>query len=361
LGFLLFITAVALRAQVPVPFTSKDERFMVFANERFEKLEPRPAQKTFAMDGELVYLDHNGALKIFTIEGHSLHLLEPNGVGEVKGTGRRIAWLKADTLKTVRSRSVKVISTGVAKFTVSDSSIVYLDSAKKTISVWWRNHEETLVDVQVATDKPQWSHAGGQVVILDRANRIIWRFAKGELQVLCDSTDIGIVSVGDGIVGYWDDRSNQFKVNDGTTDMVFSQLRPVSAKAGNGIFAWVDGAGGLRCWKNGVTQRLTTDIPSGYWVQDEILLYLDEGDLKMFNGNEVILVEAYVPERWQVVGSKLVYLDLNRELRGIVDGKRERFGTEANIDTFDLYGDAIAYPSPTGLFTVLRGGRVSTY
>ncbi|MBK7298528.1 MAG: hypothetical protein IPI91_18725 [Flavobacteriales bacterium] len=81
----------------------------------------------------------------------------------------------------------------------------------------------------------------------------------------------------------------------------------------------------------------------------------------MFNGNEVILVEAYVPERWQVVGSKLVYLDLNRELRGIVDGKRERFGTEANIDTFDLYGDAIAYPSPTGLFTVLRGGRVSTY
>ena len=107
----------------------------------------------------------------------------------------------------------------------------------------------------------------------------------------------------------------------------------------------MDGAGGLRCWKNGVTQRLTTDIPSGYWVQDEILLYLDEGDLKMFNGNEVILVEAYVPERWQVVGSKLVYLDLNRELRGIVDGKRERFGTEANIDTFDLYGLSLIHIS----------------
>ncbi|MFZ1333074.1 MAG: hypothetical protein WAR83_12835, partial [Flavobacteriales bacterium] len=91
------------------------------------------------------------------------------------------------------------------------------------------------------------------------------------------------------------------------------------------------------------------------------LLYLDEGELKLFNGTETMLVEAYVPERWQVVGNKLVYLDLNRELHGIVNGKRVRFGTEANIDTFDLYGDAIAYPSPTGFFTVLHGKRVSTY
>ena len=87
---------------------------MVFANKRFEKLESRPAQKTFAMDGELVYLDHNGALKIFTIDGRSLHLLEPNGVGEIRSSGHRIAWLKADTLKTVRSGSVKVISINVA-------------------------------------------------------------------------------------------------------------------------------------------------------------------------------------------------------------------------------------------------------
>lgn len=334
---------------------------MVFANKRFEKLEPRPAQKTFAMDGELVYLDHTGALKIFTVEGRSLHLLEPNGVGEIKASGHRIAWLKSDTLKTVRSGSVKVISTGVAKFTVSDSSIVYLDSARKTIAMWWRNHEEPLADVTGIADKPQWSHAGGQVVILDRTKRTVWRFVQGEMQVLCDSTDVGIVSVGDGIVGYWDDRSNQFKVNDGITDKVASQLRPISSKAGIGILAWVDGAGGLRCWKNGASQRLATDIPSGYWVQDDLLLYLDEGGLKLFNGTEVILVEAYVPERWQVVGSKLVYLDLNRELHGIVDGKRQRFGTEANIETFDLYGDAIAYPSPTGFFTVRRGGRVSTY
>lgn len=360
-GLLLFLMAVTIQAQVPVPFTSKDGRFMVFANKRFEKLEPRPAQKFFALEDELVYLDHTGAMKIFTAEGRTLYLLEPSGVGEIQASRDRIAWMRSDTLKTILSGSVKVISNNVAKFTVSDSSIVYLDTAKKTISVWWRNHEETLAEVHEVTAKPQWSHSGGQVVILDRTERILWRFHKGELQILCDSTDVGIVSVGNGVVGYWDDRSDQFKVNDGTMDKVVSQLRPVSAKAGNGILAWVDGAGGLRCWKNGVTHRLTTDLPSGYWVQDELLLYLDEGELKLFNGTETMLVEAYVPERWQVVGNKLVYLDLNRELHGIVNGKRVRFGTEANIDTFDLYGDAIAYPSPTGFFTVLHGKRVSTY
>jgi hypothetical protein len=106
---------------------------------------------------------------------------------------------------------------------------------------------------------------------------------------------------------------------------------------------------------------LTTSIPSGYWVQDSLLIYLDDGRLRLYRPEGPITVEEYVPERWQVHGGDLIYLDINRELHGIIGGERVRLGDEANIPSFDLFGGSVLYRSPTRMTTIIRNGRTYTF
>ena len=91
------------------------------------------------------------------------------------------------------------------------------------------------------------------------------------------------------------------------------------------------------------------------------MLFVRGNALHLFDGSHAQRVERYVPERWQVEGGRLVYLDIDRALRGIVHGERVRFGTEANIRDFELFGDAVMYPSPTGLVTIIRRNRTYTF
>jgi hypothetical protein len=102
-------------------------------------------------------------------------------------------------------------------------------------------------------------------------------------------------------------------------------------------------------------------MPAQYWVKDRLLLYLWRGGLMMCTGEGPMVVEPYVPEYWQVEGDLLVYLDINRELRGIRNGQRLRFGKEASIDGFQLFGDAIVYRSPAGPITVISDGRTYAF
>lgn len=359
--FVLITVTGPARAQVPIPFTSPEGRAMVFANKRFEKLEARPMEAVYPMEGRLVYLDHDRRLKVFIPEGRKLFLLEPSGVGEVRSTRQRIAWLKQDTLKTLVAGRTVVLAHGVSTFTVTDSSVVHHDSLQHELVVSWRGRSEVLATITDVATRPQWQHGGGEVVWFERASRRLMLFHHGSTQVLCDSTDMGHVAMGTGTLGYWDDAQERFLVWDGGRTQAVSELRPVSAKAGAGLLAFVDGAGGLRCYADGKVRRLTDEMPSGYWVQDSLLLYLEDGALQLFDGDSVITVEPYVPERWQVEGGLLVHLDINRELWSIRNGERKRLGNEANIRTFDLYGDAVIHPSPTGLTTILRGRRNWTY
>lgn len=355
------VLPIGLRAQDPVPFITAEDRFMIFANGRFEKIEPRPPQQVWAMREQVIYLDHEGRLKGFFAEGRRLHLLQAGGVGQVKATRDRIAWNSRDTLKTLRDGRVSMLAANVRDFSVSDSLIVVQDSARHELNVLWHGRTIPLAIAGQGSEGPQWVQASNVVTFFNKEARTIFLFHHGHVRVLCDSTDVGIVAVGGDLAAYWDGNRREFRIMYHGEDRFLADLRPMSAKAGLGILGFVDGTGALKCFANGRMHNLTTSIPSGYWVQDSLLMYLDDGKLEMFRPEGPITVENYVPERWQVHGSDLVYLDINRELRGIVDGERVHFGNEANIPTFDLFGGSVLYRSPTRMTTIIRNGRAYTF
>ncbi|MEO8587886.1 MAG: hypothetical protein ABI432_00815 [Flavobacteriales bacterium] len=357
----LFAHATFVSAQDPVPFTTAADRFMVFANGRFEKMEPRPPQRVFPMDEQVVYLDFEGRMKIFLAEGRRLYLLQEGGVGEVRTTRHRIVWNSRDTLKTLRDGHAAMLARNVERFTVSDSLVVVHDSAQHELNVLWRGRTIPLAVLEQGSAMPQWNQASNTITFFNKEARSLFLFYRGALRVLCDSTDVGIVATGGDLVGYWDGNKREFRAMYKGTDRFLSDLRPVSAKAGEGIMGFVDGTGMLKCFADGEVHTLTREMPSAYWVQDSLLLFVEDGGLRLFRSGGVAKVENYVPERWQVQGGDLVYLDINRELRGISQGERVRYGSEANIATFDLFGESLFYPSPTGLMTVVRKGRTYAF
>lgn len=351
---------LALQAQVPVPFVTDEDRFMVFAEGRFEKLEPRPPQWVHAMEGQLVYRDHQGQLKVFLPEGWRLHLLDKGG-GEPRGTRRRIAWLAGDTLKGIREGRAYAMASQVADFGVSDSLVAVHDTALHELQAIWRGRLHPVARLEQGSERPQWLLGPDALVLFNREARRLSLFQGGRLRLLSDSTDVGIAVAGGGIVGWWDGHRRVFMAAFGGAEHALSDLRPASAQAGQGLIAFVDGNGRLRCFERGAMHRVMDGVPSAYWVKDSLLLYLDRGRLMLFKDGTSTMVEPYVPEDWQVEGGLLAYLDINRELRGIVGGERFRFGSEAAIAAFRLYGDAVVYRSPLGHTVVATRRRTYTY
>jgi hypothetical protein len=350
-----------VQSQVVVPFVSNVDRSMVFHGRRFMEVDARPPEQAFAMDGALFFQDSEGQLGYFSVEARRTKLVERGGVDELQVAGERAAWRKADSLKVLRSGTGVLVATGVETFRVTDSLLVILDSVEHELVVFWNGRRYPLATVEQGSDRPQWTQGGNTVTFYDRTKRAVSIFHRGVLRTLTDSTDVGLVVTGTDIVGYWDDVRDEFMGETLGPPQRLSGMKPVSAQAGDGILAFIDGTLKLSCWTGGEVVQLTDSMPSQYWVKDRLLLYLWEGGLMMCSGNGPIQVEAYVPEHWQVEGDLLVYLDINRELRGIRNGERLRFGSEASIDGFQVYGDAVLYRSPAGPITVVHDGRSHTF
>lgn len=351
----------ALVAQVPVPIQTDEGTFLVLSEGRFEQLERKAPTRVLAMEGQVVYTDDQGRLKVFLSEGRKLQLLRSAPVDELQHAGQRVVWRAADSLYTLREGRVSLLATQVSRYEVADSLVVVEDRELQQLNVLWRGSVIPIADIMQGAERPQWRTGTNTVTFFDKTSRKLFLFQGGRVQVLTDSTDVGIVATGGGLTGYWDDRSDRFMVREGNASHVASELRPVSVKAGDGILGFVDGIGALRCWQDGRIHTVTRTMPTEYWVQDSLLMFLLEGRLQLFHPEGNIVVEPYVPERWLVSGGSLVFLNINRELYAIHDGRRSRVGSESAVPTFDIFGDAVRYPSPAGTWTVIRKGRSFIY
>jgi hypothetical protein len=357
LHLLALLLVPAMQAQVPVPFNSTEGRFMAHSQGRFEKLAPRPPQAVFPMEGQLAFVDHAGELRLFIAEKRRLVRLDAGGIGTIKAAGDRLAWTRGDSLHVLRGDRAVFVSSGVHAFTVSDSLVVYHDSVAQELNVLWRNQVFPLASIERSSGRPQWSQGSNTVCFLDRTSLRLLLFHRGQVQVLCDSTGVGIVAPGSDMVGFWDEHAGEFRVWEPKGITRLADQRPRSATAGKGLLAFVDAHGRLRCHDGQGLHTLTDTMPTAYWVRDSLLLYVKAGQLMLYDGRAALKVERYIPEQWEVQGGSLVYLDINRELHALEGGLRKRLGREAGIPRFELYGDAVLYTSPSGPVTVLRGKR----
>lgn len=345
-------------SQCVAPFVSPLDRTMLFSEGRFAEVDARPPRTMHAMSDGLFFTDHDQRLCQYDVEAGSTQVLEHRGVDELQVSGDRAAWRLGDTLKTLHGGRTYLLATGVERFRVSDSLVVFTDSIAHELAVFWHGQRIPLAVVEQGAERPQWTQGSNTVTFFDRSQRRVSFFHRGRLRTLTDSADVGIAVNGNDIVGYWDDVRDEFMGELNAAPVRLSGMKPVSAQAGDGLLAFVDGTLKLKAWQGVAVITLTDSMPAQYWVKDRVLLYLWAGKLMMLTGKGPMEVEAHVPEQWKVAGDRVVYMDMNRELRTLrTDGGRERITSEPGIVKFDAFGEVVVYHSPSGDVLVLCRGR----
>lgn len=361
IGLVLLAWQGAFAQTVLMPFIGPTERTMAFVDGRFVEVDPRPSSNMHVLGDALLFQDHAGALIHYAaVEGRRT-VLETRAPDELHVAGTRAAWRMGDTLKVLRAGAGVTVATGVGRFEVSDSLLVAHDSVAHELLAFWRGQRFTIAEVAQGSERPQWSLGGNSLVVYDRGRGVMELFHRGVQRVLADSIATGLVVTGTDLVAHWDDAQRSFMAHGPGHERVLSGLRPVSAQAGRGIVAWVDGTLKLRVWDGAQVTTLTDSMPARYWVQDDHVVYHWQGRTLWWSGGELTEVEAYVPEQWQLSGDRFIYLDINRELRAIHKGKRSRLGNEAAITSFSAHGEAVLYTSPAGPITIHAKGRTYTY
>lgn len=336
----------AAAAQTPVPLLTAYDRLVVFLDGRFEDLEARKPQAIFQNGDRLAYITDGGDFKLY--ENGRVTVLQRGETVEVKGSRHLLAWKVGPSLRIPKDDGAETLCRGTGAFSVQDSLIVYHDQLEQTLKVFWRNRVMPVADVLVAGEGPQWVAGTNTLLFFDRDARRVWLFYRGDVKVLCSGADVARVAPGGDIVGFMDDRDDTFRVFDRGETIDLEPFAPISFRAGSGVMAYVTNGGAFKCYKDHQVWPLLDFAPTDYWVQDSVVLFLDQGMLKTFTGNGVEVIERYVPEQWSVSGGLVAYLDLNRTLRTYRNGVRTVVSKEAGIKWFDLYPGAIAYRSNSG-------------
>jgi len=347
-----FLSYAIVRSQVP--FISDQDRLMVFARDRILKLEPRPPRRTFPLEDQLVYEDHEGRLKVFMADEPELFLLQENGAGLISASREKLAWLSGDTLKVLEGRSAKPIAFEVDTFSVSDQLIVFRSGDQVRTS--WNGRIHDLF--QVNESDPSWIHGKNTVLFSDQGHLRL--FHEGEIITLSDQADLSLAATGNDIAAWWQADRGTLVWQKGSIHEI-SALRPIEVQCGNSIAAFTVPDLGLMCFREGELHNVIPEIPSIFKVKDDLLVFLHEGKLELFGPVGRVLVEPYVPEWWDMNGDLLVYLDIDREVRGIQGGERLRFGKETNSRDPELIGKTVIYTSPTGHATIIHEGRTYVF
>lgn len=356
LFFWFSIAHVTLVAQVAVPYTTQADRFGVFHQGLFIELESRKPTATYPNGERLAYISQEGELRAF-VDGHALVLQRGETVNVSTSRGM-LGWKQGDRLFVATSEGPREVCHQSGTFTVQDSLIAFHNLLDRTLNVYWRGRSFPIADVLLATDVPQWNAGTNTLVFFDHNQRKVFLFYRGTTEELCRDTDYGRVAPGGDVVAYVDDSDDSFKVFERGERIDLEPFPPASFKAGQGIVAYVSATGALRCYEDHSVYSLSEYAPSAYYVQDSVITWVDNGQLRTIDNGKLSTIERYVPENWQVSGGMIAYQDLNRELRIYHKGQRIIVTKEAGVKQFQLIGDAVVWRSNSGATKVWWNGRI---
>ena len=349
-----------LTGQQLVPFTMPDGRFVVWDEGSFQVLAEQAPGTIHAGPGPLVLVNEAGELIALDEDLRKVQVLQKAGADSVLRAGRNLVWRVGDSLKVFSGGGIHVLTPEVGRYTVSDSLVAFHDRADGRLKVWWKAGTHVVADVGREGGRPQWTNGSNTLLFHDRAAGRLFLFHRGRLKVVCDSCSNARVSSGGDLVAFVDGE-DRFVVWDRGARQVLAEAPPRQFMAGPGLVAFTDLAGRMRVYRAGRVTTLTDTMPSTFTVRDSLLLFVQRGNWYVEENGEPVLLSEHIPERWQVRGDVVTWLDLDRGVRRYRRRKEQRLTRDGAYPWFEVHGDAVLYPGHQGERNVWYGGRTDVF
>jgi hypothetical protein len=343
-------------AQNIIGFMRALNSFYVFDNGTFQQLEHRPVKSFKEGRDYLAYINDKNEFKIYR-NNRSHYLDEGSFINNYTTTNNLMTFLKEKQLNVWDNNRVRILSTWVGEYTVTDSLITYYDDISGSFRVYYNNRVYNLEAFQ--NINPVLSQKTGKNILayIDRNNNFNI-FYRGNNQLITQFYNIVNFDSGLDIVAFEDENEMQFRFFYKGDIYDIEELKPLNFQAGDEIVAYTDAAGNFKIFEKGILHTVSRFSPFFYEVKDNVVVFADTLNyFSVFSGGKVYKLEDIQPKSYIADQGNVAYLDHQGRLKIFTDGKVNIVSYE-RIENYRLRGNTLVYETGSLTGNIWHKGNV---
>jgi hypothetical protein len=353
-SLLLFLVCSKLAAQQLAAYHDNQQRFYVFDDGRSIQAEYLPA-RSFSIGGQcLLYTDSRNHLKMY-YRGE-ISTLEVSSPNRFEALDYLAVYNIGGIVKIIENGRVTTVSTNAIQYQPQDSLVTFYDANRELLAVFYKGSIHILEDGLAGRTISGFQSGDNLVAYVSSRTRDFKIFYRGSNQVIEPFLSGGFFKAGRDIVAYVNLSDLKFRVFYKGEVFLAEEFRPESWQVGDGIAAYVDNTGSFKLFEEGETVTISSFAPDFYQVRNRLVIYGEQGYLKVWYNNRSYTLETYIPDDWKAEWNTIVYRDLNRNVKIFSRGESKVL-TYDLTEGIDLYRDVVVVNKGLNNYNVYYKGK----
>jgi hypothetical protein len=326
----LSISYAAGFSQNLAAFNDNMDHFWVFDRGQIKQLEDLKVTD-FSVGGTcMLYKDNRNHLKMYY--NGEVTELEVNNISDFVALDYLAVYSYAGIIRIIENGAVKTINTHSLKYIAEDSLVAFYDDVQSFLAAYYRDKIYRLEDGLVGQEPSAFRCGDNIIAYISTRTGDFNVFYQGNTYNLESFVSENTFKAGKDVVAYVNDADQKFKVFYRGETRVIEDFPPISFKTGDGIVAYVDNTERFKLFMEGEVIDLSSSMPGFYDVENQLVVFEEQGYFKTWYKNRLYELENYIPAKWKAQWNTIVYLDQNRNIRIFRDG-------ENKVLTYDIVED----------------------
>ncbi|MCD4694663.1 MAG: hypothetical protein K8S16_00375 [Bacteroidales bacterium] len=352
---LIILSHFQLLSQHLAAFNDNLNQFWVFEAGHFEKLEHLEIQE-YQVGGTLVaYFDNGSNLKVYQY-GEVKTLLSGSPI-KFQATDYLLGYSMYEQLNVYDNGDIKTLSTECDGYEIRDSLIGWHNRISHTIQVYYNKNVYTIEDGLIYNPLQEFELGDNTIAYIQKSTKEFKIFYQGEIFVLDQFAEDLRFEAGRDIVAYIDIPDQAFKVFFKGEEIELETFLPRSFHAGDEMLAWVDNLGRLKYFAGGDIIELSSYEPKFYDLNDNVLVFEEQGFFKTYCNGQVQVIERYIPKPYRIDFNTIAYLDQSSFVK-IYHGCESKTISYAKVTEIDLIRDLIIFTEGINKINIYFNGQV---
>jgi hypothetical protein len=343
-----------LTAQQLAAYQDNQHRFYIFDDGRTLQAEYLPA-KNFSIGGTcLLYTDSKSHLKMYSKgEISTLEVSTPNNFVALDYLA---VYNIGGIVKIIENGKVTTISTNAVQYLADDSLVTFYDSSRELLAAYYKGTIHILEDGLAGRPIAGFQSGDNLVAYVSSRTRDFKIFYHGENRTIEPFLSGGHFKAGRDIVAYINLSDMKFRIFSSGEVFLAEEFKPESWQVGDGIVAYVDNTGSFKFFEGGVSETISSFPPDFYLVRNRLVIYGEQGYLKVWYNNRSYTLESFIPDEWKADWNTIVYRDLNRNVKIFSKGVSKVL-TYDLAESIDLYRDLVLVNKGMNNYNVYYKGK----
>jgi len=336
IGIIFF--SINIFSQDVAAFTDYKKHFIIFDKGQTKQIEHRLV-KSFKIGGNAVaYVTSTSELKVY-FNGKVKTLAETFS-SDYYTTKNLVVYHTFKQLYVFDKGKVQLLSSYVGHFSVQDDIVSFYDKNSKTIKIYYNGKIWKLATSLIGMPYKYFKTGKNTFAYYNDNSKYLMFFHNGSLNKIVHVNGLIHFKCGKNILAYTDVAMNTFNVyyNNKTFDLEY--FKPKKFEIGNNIVAYTDNLGEFKIFSEGETTTLSSFEPDFFKIIDNLLLFSEPPDIKIYYNKKVYIVCDYMPNNYRIQHSTFAYIDLNKKLKAFTKGNLITV-TQDFVKSFDIAYDII--------------------